>query len=368
MDLANLGWNHFFAQHFAEFAERDLAPARIVRQDRQLYQIQGEAGVMSAEISGHFLHGVREKNDFPAVGDWVAIQPRPDEGRATIQGLLPRKSKFPRRTVDRGGRGGAGERATEQVIVANVDSAFLVGGLDGGRNFNLQRLERYLTMAWDGGANPVVVLNKADMCDEVEVLVSEVEAIAFGVPVHAMSALEEEGVEELHSYLGPGQTAVLLGPSGVGKSTLINALLGGEEVETGAVRQGDQRGRHTTTWAELLRTPAGGMIADTPGMRDMQLWADEESLQGSFEDIDALAQQCRFNDCRHQREPGCAVNQALDSGQLEQNRFDSYRKLEKELQYLADKQVQKGRRSEKEQWERQLSKNTKKYKKYHPKL
>lgn len=365
MHLAAFGWTPFFTPHFQAFAEQNFTPARVTRAAGPLYQVLCEQGPLSAEVSGRFRHSAEAKSDFPTVGDWVAIQILPGQDRATIHGLLPRKSRFSRQAVNPGGRGGNSGKVEEQVVAANVDTVFLVNGLDGGRNFELPRLERYLILAWDSGASPVIVLNKADLCLEVEMRVAEAEAIALGVPVHAVSAVEEQGLDDLRTYLGQGQTAVLLGPSGVGKSTLINSLLGDDQLKIGSVRQDDRRGRHTTTWSELRFAPSGGMIIDTPGMRDIQLWADEDSLKESFEDIEELAPLCRFGDCQHEREPGCAVLEAIERGELEESRLHSFRKLQREIRFLADRQEQKGRQSAKEQWQKQIAKVSRQRKKHH---
>ena len=367
MHLADFGWIPFFVPHFQVFAEQNFTPARVTRADGAFYQILCEQGPLSAEVSGKFRHSAAAKSDFPTVGDWVVIQILPGEDRATIHGLLPRKSRFSRQAVNPGGRGENGGKVEEQVVAANVDTVFLVNGLDGGRSFQLQRLERYLTLAWDSGASPVIVLNKADLCPEVEVYVAEAETIALGVPVHAVSAVEKQGLDDLRPYLDHGQTAVFLGPSGVGKSTLINSLLGDDQLKIGSVRDDDRRGRHTTTWSELRFAPSGGMIIDTPGMRDIQMWADEDSLKESFEDIEALAPLCRFGDCRHEREPGCAVLEAIERGELEESRLHSFRKLQREIQYLTDRQEQKGRKSAKEQWQKQIAKVSRQWKKSHHK-
>ena len=353
MDLTAIGWNSVLDQQFSAFAEEGLVPARVARAHSSIYWLYTEQGELTAELTGRMRHQAMSRSELPAVGDWVAVEPRQEEDKGTLHAILPRKSCFSRKE--------AATRTEEQVIAANVDTVFLVTDLD--RDFNLRRLERYLTMAWDSGANPVVVLNKADLSDAVETQVAEVEAIAFGVPVHPVSAVEKEGMEPLYQYMGPGETVVLLGSSGVGKSTLINALMGSETLEVGAVRAHDGRGRHTTTHRELVLLPGGGVLIDNPGIREIQLWGDEEGLRGTFEDIEELAGGCRFGDCKHEQEPGCAVHAALEDGSLDAKRFDSYLKLQKELRHLAVRQDQKARMAEKERgkniarWSRQHYKN-----------
>lgn len=333
MDLNDLGWDPFFAHHFE--AHPGLLPARVACQHRDLYVVYSEAGEWTAEVPGKWRHTAQSSAEFPAVGDWVGVAPR-EEDKATIHALLPRKSKFTRQA--------AGTRTDEQVIAANIDTLFLVNGLDG--DFNLRRLERYLTLAWDSGANPVIVLNKADQCPEVEERVAQVEAIAFGVPIHPVSALEQQGLKALVPYLGVGRTVAVVGSSGVGKSTLTNSLLGRQQLLVNAVREDDSRGRHTTTHRELVLLEQGGLIVDTPGMRELQLWADEEDLSEGFGDVEELAAQCRFGDCQHQREPGCAVRAAVNRGILDAGRLESYFKLKREIEKLSRRQAQKARLAE----------------------
>jgi ribosome biogenesis GTPase len=270
-----------------------------------------------------------------------------------VHALLPRRSCFVRKE--------AGARTEAQVLAANVDVAFLMAGLD--RDYNLRRLERYLILAWDSGADPVIVLNKADLCAEVAARVAQVEGIACGAPAYPVSARAGTGLEPLRGHLGPGRTGVVLGSSGVGKSTLINRLAGRPLQAVGALRAGDGKGRHTTTHRELVLLPGGGMLIDSPGMREIQLWVDEDGLKDIFGEIEDLARGCRFRDCRHEQEPGCAVREALRDGRLEEERLVSYQKMQRELRHLAARQDEKARLQEKERgkrlsrWARQHYKN-----------
>jgi len=342
LNLATLGWNPFFEQHFGPFRSQELTPARIARECRQSYLVLCEHGELSAQTSGKLRHTAVARSDLPAVGDWVAIQPRLEEGKATIHGVLPRKSRFSRKT--------AGALTEEQIVAANVDTVFLVSGLD--RDFNLRRIERYLILAWDSGASPVILLNKADLCPDVEAHVGEVESIAFGVPIHPISAKQRQGLDALRQYLRSGQTVALLGSSGVGKSTLVNGLLGVERQQVGSVRQSDGKGRHITSHRELILLPDGGVIVDNPGMREIQMWVGNEGLAETFEDIEELAARCRFKDCGHGGEPGCAIAAALADGTLDQARYDSYLKLQREIRYVESRHDQKLRSAEREKWKR----------------
>jgi ribosome biogenesis GTPase / thiamine phosphate phosphatase len=320
--LEALGWNQFFAEAFAPYEPEGLIPGRVAVQERGGVVLFTAAGIFRAEVANRLA---REGEQVVA-GDWVAAEQLLGEDRAIVRAVLPRRSRFARKEP---------WLTEEQVVAANVDTVFLV--TDCGRDFKPRRLERYLTAAWDSGAAPVIVLTKSDLAADVSETVAEAEAIAFAVPVHAVSSVTGEGLGEFDPYLLPGRTVALLGSSGVGKSTLVNRLLGQDLLATAELRQ-DGRGRHTTTHRELVHLPGGALLLDTPGMRELQLWADESALDETFADVVELARECRFSDCAHGQEPGCAVRAALGNGSLPQIRWESYSKLQRELRALAVKQ------------------------------
>jgi ribosome biogenesis GTPase / thiamine phosphate phosphatase len=341
--LTHLGWTPAIEDHFAPFAADGLEPARVAVEHRGMYVVYTERGERPAELSGRLRHAAAERGDLPAVGDWVAVADPDGTERALIQAVLPRRTKFSRMaSSDHGG-------TIEQVVAANVDVVFLTAGLDG--DFNVRRLERYLTLGWESGASPVVVLTKADLCDDVEAVLLEVESIAIGVPVHAVSNVTGEGVDALAPYLAEGRTVAALGSSGVGKSSLVNRLAGEELMAIGELRA-DGKGRHTTTNRQLLLLPGGGIFLDTPGMRELRLWESEEGLATTFDDVTAAAARCRFSDCSHEREPGCGVRAALADGSLDPERYESWRKLQNELRWLALKQDARLRSEARKEWRR----------------
>lgn len=329
--LDELGWDDGWSSAFEQMEEDNLTAARVAAQHRGAYVVWTVAGELRARAAGRLYYDHEVGEPIPAVGDWVGVQD------ATITSILPRRSAFIRKR--------AGNSSDEQVLAANVDTAFLLAGLDD--DFSLRRLERYITTAWDSGAEPVVVLTKADLCDDVGGALLEVESVAIGVPVYPISNVTGMGVDELESHLRPGHTVVLLGSSGVGKSTLLNRLAGSELMRTSSIAA-DGTGRHTTTHRELVQLPGGALVIDTPGLRELQFW--DGDVSAAFDDIEALAAECRFNDCAHVTEPGCAVLGAVDSGTLALDRLRSWRKLQRELESIAARTDHRLRAARKKRW------------------
>ena len=319
MNLHDLGWDDGFAA--ALEPHDNCIPARVSAQHRGEYDVLTEAGELRAHVAGRLRHEASSGEELPAVGDWVALR------ETTIHAVLPRRSAFLRKV--------AWSQTEAQVLAANLDTIFVVTGLDA--DFNVRRLERYLTLAWESGANPVIVLTKADLCDDPLARLLEAEQVAVGVPAHVVSNLTGEGLDQLAAHLRPAQTVALLGSSGVGKSSLLNRLLGDDVQATKELAE-DGTGRHTTTARQLFRLPGGALLVDTPGLREIQLWSADEGIHEAFADVDELAADCRFNDCAHMREPGCAVQAAIDEGRLPRQRLQSHRALQRELARLARKQ------------------------------
>lgn len=329
--LNELGWDDGWSSALEQLDEDNVIPARVAAQHRGAYVVWTAAGELRARAAGRLFYDHEVGEPVPAVGDWVAVR------ESTITAILPRRSAFIRKR--------AGFGSDEQVLAANVDTAFLLAGLDD--DFSLRRLERYVTTAWDSGAVPVVVLTKADLCDDVGDALLQVETVAIGVPVVPVSNVTGVGVDEVEERLQPGRTAVLLGSSGVGKSTLLNRLAGDELMRTGAIAA-DGTGRHTTTHRELVRLPSGALMIDTPGLRELQFW--EGDVGAAFEDIEALALECRFRDCAHESEPGCAVHAAIDGGTLALDRLRSWRKLQRELEAIAARTDRRLSAARKKRW------------------
>lgn len=322
IEMKEYGLSRQQAEAAADFA--GLETARVIAQEKGLYRIASERGEKLGEITGKLRYQAETASEFPAVGDFVMADWN-QSGNAVIHHVLPRRSCFLRKA--------AGDGRNEQLVAANIDTVFLCMALN--RDFNLRRLERYLSTAWDSGAAPVIVLTKADLCADLAGKLSEVGAVAMGVDVLTTTMTEAEGYDQIRPYIRSGETVAFIGSSGAGKSTMINHLLGEERLETNGLRS-DDRGRHTTTRRELILLPGGGMVIDTPGMRELGMWDSEEGIDRTFADIEALATQCRFHDCSHSGEPGCAIGRALEEGQLSQERWLSYQKLKTENAYMED--------------------------------
>jgi len=323
-DLNELGWDAEWARLFAPHAAAGLLPARVAIEFNYIYRLYAESGELQAQHAGRLRHQAEGRENLSAVGDWVAVLPTPGEASATIEAVLPRRSRFSRKV--------AGETTEEQIVAANIDTVFLVMGLDG--DYNPRRLERYLLMAYESGARPVVLLNKSDVAEHLPADLAEIARSAVGIPVHAISARNRSGIEVVERYLGPGKTGALLGSSGVGKSTIVNALMGEEMLKTQDVRTSDSRGRHTTRHRQLILLGRRGLLIDTPGMRELQLWTQTESARETFDDVESLAAGCHFTDCRHREEPRCAVKQAIADGTLVAGRLENYLKLQDEMRSL----------------------------------
>lgn len=329
--LAAYGWNDGLEKRAAPFRGDSREPARVLETRRGAWTViaRGEGGLMErdAVAAGRLLHDATSPAELPVTGDWVMIRPAAG-GPAVIHAVLPRLSRFSRK----GPGDSEHDRIEEQVIAANVDLALIVAAA--GKDWNPRRVERYLTLAWDSGAQPILVITKADLSPDLEAMIAEGRESAPGVPVLATSVRVGLGLDGLAEHLRPGKTAVLLGSSGAGKSTLLNALAGRDLQRVREVRTDDHRGRHTTTTRTLFRLPSGALVIDTPGLREIQLWSDAETVDSSFPDVEAFAAACRFRDCSHGTEPGCAVRKAVESGELAQERVDSWRKLRREAEYL----------------------------------
>ena len=338
MKLEDLGWDAFFADAFGPYAADNLIPARVSARHHGPCELLTEQGPM-----GGIPAGKLSEEELPAVGDWVAVRPLDGERKAVIEAVLPRRTSFTRKE--------AFQRTVVQVVAANVDTVFVVTAF--GFDLNPRRLERYLTAAWDSGSTPVVVVNKSDTATDPVAELLEIEPVTMAVSVHAVSAVTGDGLEALDPYLQPGRTIALLGSSGVGKSTLVNRFAGREVLAVADTSAGG-RGRHTTSHRELVPLPSGAVLLDTPGMRELQLWAGEEVLDTTFSEISELAAECKFSDCAHESEPGCAIRRALNDGTLSRERWDSYCKLQRELRALAIRKDVRLRSEERKKWVRRM--------------
>lgn len=334
-DIIKLGWDDFYRAGFIRHDAHGYVPARVIMKSNSRYTLLGSEGEFAAHLSGKYLHAMEAGCEAPSVGDWVAVEV--NDSNAVIHALVTRKTCFARKPSISGGRklkrgiidGGTTAR---QTLAANIDTVFIVIGLD--RNFSAGRIERFLTAAASSGAEPVLLLNKADLCPDPAGQLAELDRIAKDRPAHVVSAATGAGMESLAQYLAPGRTVAFLGSSGAGKSTLVNRLFGVNLQSTGEVNASTGKGRHTTSRAELFIHESGCMLIDTPGIRELQLWCDSQAVESSFEDVAAMTAKCRFNDCRHENEPGCAVREAIRSGTLSRDRFLSYMKLHSEVRHL----------------------------------
>jgi ribosome biogenesis GTPase len=355
MDLKNIGWDSFFEDRLKQIKNQtkydyDFLVGRVSAVHTNLCQVLTEGGEITTQVSGKMRDKINNETTspneetpepaFPAVGDWVMMIHDQQHNSGIIRLVLPRKTKF--------SRNAAGVTSQEQVIAANIDYAFIVAALNA--DFNPSRIERYLVTAWNSGAVPVILLNKADLCAEVGAKIAEMEKTAVGVPVHALSAAKGDGLEQLTPYLQNGRTSVFIGSSGAGKSTIINRLLGRDVIKVVETSDYKDKGRHTTTSREMYLLEGGGIVIDTPGMRELQLWEGEQGLSETFDDIEQLAAQCRFNDCRHQEEPGCAIRPALEKGEIDQVRFKNFLKLQRELKYKEARHNAKVRMEQSKRW------------------
>lgn len=322
MNLEQFGWNSFFANAWKSVETVGTEPGRVIAQHRALWMIAGPFGESYAEASGRLRQSAEHSGLWPTIGDWISAKPKSGCGMV-IHEVFPRRTQITRKIP--------GKQNKPQVLAANIDAIFLVVGLDG--DFNLRRLERFLVQFWDSGAKPVLLLNKADVRNDAKEIAESVRVGLLGVDVISLSARTGTGLKELEGYLAEGKTVVLLGSSGVGKSTLLNRLLSSERQRTKMVREGDSRGRHTTTARELFFLASGAMVIDTPGLRELQLWDVQQGLQSVFGELEDLARGCRFRDCRHAGEPGCAVRKAIEKGDLDAGRLESYHKLQREQEF-----------------------------------
>jgi len=323
VDLSDLGWDEEREEQFTEHHKNGLLPARVTESTHLFYKLMSEKGEISGKLSGKFRYMCRSKGDFPTVGDWIGYKPSKNKGFVQIQVILERKSAFSRKV--------AGKESDEQVIAANIDMIVIVNGLD--KDFSVRRIERYVTLAGESGADFVIVLNKADLCEDLDSVLASIRELFGDVPVHAISALDDRGLDPIRELFVPGRTHVLLGSSGVGKSTIINRLLGEDRIRTSSVSDYDGRGRHTTTSKNLILLPNSAIVIDTPGLREIQLLATGVGLAHAFADIEEFSRGCRFRDCTHTSEPGCAVLAAVEDGTVSQERLDSYHKLKREIDY-----------------------------------
>ncbi|MCB0728592.1 MAG: ribosome small subunit-dependent GTPase A [Ignavibacteriae bacterium] len=341
-ELTKYGWDDFFENQLNEFSEKELHAGRVAIENKSNYLLYTEFGEYSGELSGKFYYDADSRGGLPAVGDWVMFRPVHNEKKAVIENVLNRRNKFSRKVVL--------EKINEQVIAANIDYLFIVTSFN--LEFNIKRIERYLTLAYDNGLNPVIILSKEDLCEDTAEIISEVRSISGDADIHPISAIENKGMEELKKYLEGNRTAAVVGSSGVGKSTLINVLTGTNNIPVNMIGDYKDKGKHTTTKRELILMPEGGIIIDTPGMREIQIWEGSDGLSDSFKDVEEYFTQCKFSDCKHDTEPGCAVKKAIENGELDEERFNNYLKLQKEIKWFEIRKDKKAKSDESKKWKK----------------
>ncbi|MCE9501973.1 MAG: ribosome small subunit-dependent GTPase A [Leptospira sp.] len=329
--LYSLGFNERLEAEANKYNKIDLLPGRVFSENKNYFNVMTEKGEIISELSGKFLFNTESKSDFPSVGDWVLISPYDNDRKGIIHILLPRKSWISRKNP--------GEKSEEQIICANIDLVLIVTGLDG--NYNLRRIERYLAMARENRTEPVIILNKTDLCSDLEIKLEEVQSVAINTPIVCLNSLTLSGYERLKTFFTDGITAAFVGSSGAGKSTIINNLIESNEFKTREVRENDSRGRHTTTRRQMILLKSGGLVIDNPGLRELQLWDSESGLSDSFRDINDLSSNCYYKDCSHNSEPGCAVRIAIEDGDLDQNRLNNFQKMKRELSFLESRTDEK---------------------------
>lgn len=342
MDLKLYGWNSFFDEQLSALNQDGLAPGRVAVENKNNYILYSEYGELTGEISGKLYFNCENKADFPAVGDWVLFRPFADEKRAIIEHVMPRKTRFSRKA--------AGSKTEEQILASNIDIVFIMTSMN--KDLNTRRLERYLVLARENKISPVIVLSKSDLCQNPEETLGEISSFSDNIPIHVISCVTGYGVDEIQNYFEGNKTIGLLGSSGVGKSTLINFLAGEEIMKVNYITDYKDKGVHTTTRRELVLLPEGGMIVDTPGLRELQLWEGSEGLTDVFSDIEAIAEECKYKDCTHTTEPGCAVIKAFEEGSLDEDRMRSYRKMQREINYFKRRQNENLILAERKKWKK----------------
>jgi len=342
VNLSLFGWDDFFENQLTKYSGDELLAGRVAIENKSNYLLYTEYGEYSGELSGKFYYNAESRGGLPAVGDWVIFKPVHNEKKAVIENVLTRKNKFSRKVVL--------EKTNEQIIAANIDYLFIVTSFN--LEFNLKRIERYLTMAYDNELKPVIILSKEDLCEDPSGIISDVRSISGEIEIHPVSAIENKGLDKLRKYLEGNRTAAVVGSSGVGKSTLINVLTGTDNIPVNEIGDYKDKGKHTTTKREMILLPEGGIIIDTPGMREIQIWEGSDGLSDSFKDVEEYFTQCKFSDCKHDTEPGCAVKKAINSGALDADRFDNYLKLQKEIKWFEIRKEKKAKSDESKKWKK----------------